>query len=104
MTRENPDSQLLDAFMLGWKVALEAHDIEAASPNIERMLPLLKEIADGQSTLVLPPEKLLREHPQIPKQLATLLRQNAAARVAYDRELAERILRAMPGQRTPKEG
>jgi hypothetical protein len=99
MIRDNLDSQLLDAFMLGWKVALEAHDIDAATPNVARMLPLLKEIADGQSTLVLHPEKLLREHPQIPKQLAALLRQNAAARMDDDRELAGRILRAMPGQR-----
>jgi hypothetical protein len=94
--RDNLDSQLLDAFMLGWKVALEAHDIDAATPHVARMLPLLKEIADGQSTLVLHPEKLLREHPQIPKQLAALLRQNAAARGADDRDLAGRILRAMP--------
>lgn len=100
MARDNPDSELLAAFMLGWKVALEAHDIEPATPSVGRMLPLLKEIANGQSTLVLHPEKLLREQPQIPKQLAALLRQNAAARVADDRDLAERILRAMPGQRT----
>lgn len=99
MVRDNLDSQLLDAFMLGWKVALEAHDIDAATPHVARMLPLLKEIADGQSTLVLQPEKLLREHPQLPKQLAALLRRNAAARWADDRELAERILTAMPGRR-----
>jgi hypothetical protein len=97
------DDALLDAFNLGWNIALEVHGVDPSSPAGQRlqlyMMPRLLGLAISRETAVANSEEVARElFPGVPKDLADGIRDFMPAMIARDREIAARVLRAMAGE------
>ena len=86
------DSTLLEGFLLGWSVALQVHDIGRPSPQALRMIDLLREIADGRTTLVTTATEMA---PQLPTNLVEGLLEHEGRSIARQRDIAGRIVRLL---------
>lgn len=84
------DSVAFDAFALAIRVMYRVHGIEEPGPAYEKPWALLREIADGRTTLASPAE-LAAKYPA----MRELLFDTANRIVHHDRELATAILRGL---------
>ncbi len=84
------DRAALDAFMLALRVALHTFSIEGPGTEYEKPWALLRQIADGDLTLMSPAEVGVR-HPG----LRDFVYEYANQLVQHDREVANRILRGL---------
>ena len=80
----------LDAFMLALRVVLHAYDIQAPATEYEKPWRLLRQIADGEVTIMSPAE-LAARHPG----LGDFLYEQANDLVQHDREVALDVLRGL---------
>ena len=88
--RDERDRVALDAFMLALRVVLHAYEIEAPAAEYEKPWRLLRQIADGEVTIMSPAE-LSARHPG----LKDFLYEQANDLVQHDREVALRVLRGL---------
>lgn len=86
------DRVALDAFMLALRVLLHAYEIDRPATEYEKPWELLRQIADGDVTLLSPAE-LGARHPG----LRDFLYEQANDLVQHDREVALSILRGLGG-------
>lgn len=92
MPETESDRIALDAFSLAVRVMLHAFAIEAPAAAFERPWALLREIADGQTTLANPAEMAARF-----PQMKDFIYESANQVVEHDREVAHRVLRGLAG-------
>ena len=90
VAREERDRIALDAFMLALRVVLHAYEIEAPATEYEKPWRLLRQIADGEVTIMSPAE-LGARHPG----LKDFLYDQANDLVQHDREVALQVLRGL---------
>ncbi|NLG63952.1 MAG: hypothetical protein GX539_17060 [Candidatus Cloacimonetes bacterium] len=93
MKEESPRTQdidAFDAFLFGMRVVLHAFELDPPATEFERPWTLLREIAEGRTTLMNPGDSAAR----FPG-LGELLQETTRDRIAQDREMAVRILRGL---------
>lgn len=88
----DPDAAAFDAFLFGMRVVLHAFELDPPATEFERPWALLREIADGHTTLMNPGDTAVR----FPG-LGALLHETTRDRIAQDRGMATRILRGLGG-------
>lgn len=86
------DAASFDAFLLGVRVVLHAYGFDPPAREFERPWALLREIAEGRTTLSNPADAAAR----FPG-LSELVHDSAGAVIARDRQVAARILRGLGG-------
>ncbi len=86
----SPDAAAFDAFLLGMRVVLHAFELDPPATQFERPWTLLREIAEGRTTLTNPADTAARF-----PQLGALLYETAGDRISRDRDTAVRILRGL---------
>ena len=94
------DNQLFDAFLLGVRVTDHAYDINAPGTESEKPWALLREIAEGKSTLVSSDAEKRLKYPDMQRSLRESLPEMTSQLIQKDRELARRIYDAF-GARLP---
>lgn len=90
MAEEQLDDVAFDAFSLAVRVMIVAFDIQAPGTEFERPWALLREIAEGETTLTSPAEMVAKA-----PALKDFLYDRVNRLVEHDRELAQRILRGL---------
>lgn len=88
----SPDAAAFDAFLLGMRVVLHAFELDPPATQFERPWTLLREIAEGRTTLTNPADTAARF-----PHLGALLYETAGDRISHDRDTAVRILRGLGG-------
>lgn len=89
------DQQLLDAYLFGQRVFMQAHDINVTGSQAAKTQQLLRAVAAGDETTLSTPAELLSKFPNAPRRVRDHLEQNANKFMQYDRLLAQNILSAM---------
>jgi hypothetical protein len=84
------DQASFEAFSLALRVVLHAFEIDAPGSDFERPYKLLREIAEGRSTLASPAELAAR----FPN-LGDFLYERVNLVIENDRETAKRVLRGL---------
>lgn len=84
------DRTAFDAFSLALRVLYQAYDIDAPATEFERPWALLREIAEGKTTLANPAD-MAAKFPQ----MKDFLYERANRVVEEDRHTAERVLRGL---------
>lgn len=84
------DSAAFEGFLLGLRVFYRLYDVQAPATDFERPWGMLREIAEGRTTLAHPAE-LAARHPA----MAEFVFERANRVVANDRKNAEAILRGL---------
>ncbi len=92
MNEGSRDTAAFDAFLFGMRVVLHAFELDPPARDFERPWTLLREIAEGRTTLMNPGDTAAR----FPG-LGSLLYETTGDRIAQDREAAARILRGLGG-------
>ncbi|MHB1169498.1 MAG: hypothetical protein ACYC28_09485 [Longimicrobiales bacterium] len=92
MNEASKDAAAFEAFLFGMRVVLHAFELDPPATEFERPWALLREIAEGRTTLLNPGDSAAR----FPG-LGALLHETAGDRIAQDRETAVRILRGLGG-------
>jgi hypothetical protein len=96
------DDGLFAGFALGWSVALEVHGIEIPSPQMDRIESVLRDVAAGRLTLLLPVDDIARQDPQtLSPRFEAILREHAHSHMAEERDHAKRMLRMIYGAPPP---
>src|SRR5690606_15069958 len=93
MKEESPmtqDIDAFDAFLFGMRVVLHAFELDPPATEFERPWTLLREIAEGRTTLMNPGDSAAR----FPG-LGALLQETTRDRIAQAREMAVRTLRGL---------
>ena len=88
--RDPLDAASFDAFLLGVRVVLHAYGFDPPAREFERPWQLLREIAEGRTTLSNPADAAAR----FPG-LGDLLYESAGDVITADRQTAARILRGL---------
>lgn len=90
MEQEELDRAAFDGFSLALRVLLQAFEIEAPATEYERPWTLLREIAEGNSTLSSPAE-LTARFPH----LREFMYERVNQIIESDRQTAQRVLRGL---------
>jgi hypothetical protein len=90
MSQEQIDRATFDGFSLAVRVLLQAFEIDEPGSAFEKPWLLLREIADGRSTLTTAPE-LAARFPQ----MKDFLYDRVNRVIESDRETAQRVLRGL---------